>query len=85
MPVAVETHHSTGGRSALIPELPGRQGYVIVTAPDEHWDAVTDPVLRLPTDFPSVLATWHGLNSTTPAGGGVSLTTWLQTTRKKWP
>ncbi|MEU6971669.1 hypothetical protein AB0A71_28820 [Kitasatospora aureofaciens] len=54
VPVAVGLRHSTGCRSALIPELPGRQGHVIATAPDEHGDAVTDPVLRPPADFPSV-------------------------------
>ncbi|MFD8703949.1 hypothetical protein ACFV1W_15220 [Kitasatospora sp. NPDC059648] len=55
MPAPVEIHHSRGCHSALIPELPGRQGHVIVTAPDEHRDAVADPALHPPADFPSVL------------------------------
>lgn len=50
-PVPAEIHHSLGCRSALVPELPGQPGYLIVTAPDEHWEAVTDLVLRPPTTF----------------------------------
>ncbi|MEU4119663.1 hypothetical protein AB0F71_34845 [Kitasatospora sp. NPDC028055] len=50
-PVPVEIHHGLGCRSALIPALPDQSGYVIVTAPDEHWEAVTELVLRPPTTF----------------------------------
>lgn len=50
-PVRVEVHHGHGCRSALIPELPGQAGYVIVTAFDEYWDAASDLVLRPPTTF----------------------------------
>ncbi|MER7843635.1 hypothetical protein ABTZ03_06760 [Kitasatospora sp. NPDC096077] len=50
-PVPVEIQHGSGCRSALIPELPGQSGYVIVTAPDEHWEALSDLVLRAPTTF----------------------------------
>ncbi|MFF0415173.1 hypothetical protein ACFYUY_32630 [Kitasatospora sp. NPDC004745] len=46
--VPVEVQHSLGCLSALVPRLPGQQGYVIVTAPAEHWAAVTDLVLRRP-------------------------------------
>ncbi|MDH6709415.1 hypothetical protein P3T27_006161 [Kitasatospora sp. MAA19] len=49
--VPVEVLHSHGCRSALVPQLPGQDGYVIVTAPDEHWDTVLDLVLQPPTAF----------------------------------
>ncbi|GHF41370.1 hypothetical protein GCM10018790_18760 [Kitasatospora xanthocidica] len=50
-PTPVEIHHSHGCRSALLPRLPSQQGYVIVTAPDEHWPAVTDLALASPSAF----------------------------------
>ncbi|MEV7930112.1 MULTISPECIES: hypothetical protein [unclassified Kitasatospora] len=50
-PVPVEIHHSHGCRSALIPRLPGQEGYVIVTAPDEHWTSVLDLLLQPPSAF----------------------------------
>lgn len=49
--VPVEVHHAHGASSALVPELPGRHGYVIVTAADEHWAVATDLTLRPPTAF----------------------------------
>ncbi|MGA5822429.1 hypothetical protein ACPC54_31755 [Kitasatospora sp. NPDC094028] len=50
-PVPVEIHHAHDCRSAAIPHVPGQPGYLIVTAPDEHWTAVTDLVLQTPDAF----------------------------------
>ncbi|MER7753139.1 hypothetical protein [Kitasatospora sp. NPDC097643] len=49
--IPVTVHHAHGCGSALLPQLPGQDGQVIVTAPDEHWGAVADLVLRPPAAF----------------------------------
>ncbi|MFJ9697534.1 hypothetical protein [Kitasatospora sp. NPDC101183] len=50
-PVPVEVHRAHGCSSALLPEIPDHQGYVIVTAPDELWEIAIDLILRPPTSF----------------------------------
>ncbi|WP_031078466.1 hypothetical protein [Streptomyces sp. NRRL WC-3742] len=49
--IPVEVHHSHGASSALVPEIPGQHGCLIVTAADEHWAVATDLILRPPTAF----------------------------------
>ncbi|MGW2252980.1 hypothetical protein ACWCXH_22665 [Kitasatospora sp. NPDC001660] len=44
----VHVHQAHGCSSTLIPQLPDRERYIIVTAPDEHWATVTDLVLCPP-------------------------------------
>ncbi|MFD8751294.1 hypothetical protein ACFV0O_09990 [Kitasatospora sp. NPDC059577] len=50
-PTAVEVHHGPGCRSALLPRLPYQPGHAIVTAPDEHWAAVTEHAFPSPSAF----------------------------------